>query len=121
MIKTIFENIFTINKPLKKEDFFKYSFVLILFQMIMVWFFYIKYFSFTKPSEFVLTFILSIALVEIPFLYIYYVLSTKRIWDILGEKNLSLLLNIILMAAAIIILPLFPIIYIMLLLLPSKN
>lgn len=121
MLKTLFNVLFSVDEPIKKEEFFKYSFVLILFQVLLVWFYYMKHFSVTRPSMFLLLFILLLIFVEVPFLYIYYMLSSKRVWDISGEKLFSFLINILLMILSIGFLPLFPVIYVFLLLLPSKS
>lgn len=115
------KTLLTINLPMNREKFFKFSFVLILIQVCLVLTYWHNFFMETKPSEIVLSYITLIAFVEIPFLYIYYIISTKRLWDILGDKYRSIFANIIFLIFSIAILPLFPLIYILLLLLPSKS
>ena len=115
------KTLLTINLPMNKEKFFKFSFVLILIQVFLVLTYWHNFFTETKPSEIILSYITLIAFVEIPFLYIYYILSTKRLWDILGDKYTSIFANIIILILSIAILPLFPLIYILLLLMPSKS
>ena len=115
------KTLLTINLPMNREKFFKFSFVLILIQVCLVLTYWHNFFMETKPSEIVLSYITLIAFVEIPFLYIYYIISTKRLWDILGDKYRSIFANIIILIFSIAILPLFPLIYILLLLLPSKS
>ena len=121
MVKHWFEVLFLPKEPLTKEQFFKYSFVLILLQAFMVWLYYVNNFSLTRPFDFIFVFLLLLIFVEIPFLCAYYMLSSKRIWDITGEKLLSFFLNIILMFVSILLLPLFVVVYVLLLLLPSKK
>ena len=75
-----------INEPMGQKTYFKYSFCLILIQALLVLIFTGIYFTIKIPIQFILLLIAFLLIVEIPFLYIYYIFCTKRIWDITQDK-----------------------------------
>lgn len=118
----IFEHIYDTDAPMKREDFFKLSLVLLFLQIAGILAFVFIYFIKTdSPYDFFILFWTFIFFVELPILYAYFIASVKRFWDILGENKLNIWLNLLYFIFSIIIFPIFIITYVILILFPSYS
>ena len=96
-MNNVLEDFFKFKMPLTREVFFKQSIVLLIIQTLLALFMTYAMFVFRKPWQFILILALVIGF-EIPVLSSYFVLSTRRIWNLTGELQKSLLINIVLFA-----------------------
>lgn len=96
-MNNIMEDYFKLKMPLTREVFFKQSIVLLIIQTLLALFMTYAMFVFKKPWQFILMLIGIIAF-EIPILSSYFILSTRRIWNLTGELQKSLFINIVLFA-----------------------
>lgn len=96
-MNNVLEDFFKLKMPLTREVFFKQSIVLLIIQTLLALFMTYAMFVFRKPWQFILILVLVIGF-EIPVLSSYFVLSTRRIWNLTGELQKSLLINIVLFA-----------------------
>lgn len=96
-MNNVLEDFFKFKMPLTREVFFKQSIVLLIIQTLLALFMTYAMFVFRKPWQFILILVLVIGF-EIPVLSSYFVLSTRRIWNLTGELQKSLLINIVLFA-----------------------
>lgn len=94
-MNNVLEDFFKLKMPLTREVFFKQSIVLLIIQTLLALFMTYAMFVFRKPWQFILILVLVIGF-EIPVLSSYFVLSTRRIWNLTGELQKSLLINIVL-------------------------
>lgn len=94
-MNNVLEDFFKFKMPLTREVFFKQSIVLLIIQTLLALFMTYAMFVFRKPWQFILILVLVIGF-EIPVLSSYFVLSTRRIWNLTGELQKSLLINIVL-------------------------
>lgn len=91
------EDYFKFRTPLTREVFFRQSMVLLIIQTLLALFMTYAMFVFKKPWQFVLMLAFLIGF-EIPVMCSYFVLSTRRIWNLIGELQKSLLINVVLFA-----------------------
>jgi hypothetical protein len=96
-MNNVLEDFFKLKMPLTREVFFKQSIVLLIIQTLLALFMTYAMFVFRKPWQFILILVLVIGF-EIPVLSSYFVLSTRRIWNLTGELQKSLLINVVLFA-----------------------
>lgn len=87
------DNYFKLNTPLTKEVFFKQSIILIILQSILALFMASAMFIYKKPWEFIIIFFI-IIIFEIPLLTSYFIMTTRRLWNITGKRQQALLINI---------------------------
>ncbi len=120
MYSKLFNTLCKINEPMNKETFFKISITLLIIQIAFVFLYTFVHFSLKNPYHIVILFFVFLVLIAIPILYMYFILSTKRIWDITGSKLKSLAINIPLFVASIIVFPLLIVVYVCLLLIEGK-
>ena len=114
-------SIYKIDKKFNKKNFFANSIVLFLIQFFTFAVYTILYSIMDKiyiPLALFVGFLLLL-----PILYFNFVVTTKRIWDIIGGKYLSILLTVILFLILGICIYIFPfaffIVYFLLLFLPG--
>lgn len=113
-------SLFKIDKPMDRFTFFKQSVILLVFQIFSVGMYAFLHFKIITPILFLLLFILFLLLVEFPVLYIYYVMSSKRLWSIFGSK-VSLIIYLPVFIISIPLIFLLIIEYFLLLILPEKS
>lgn len=94
-MNNVLEDYFKFKMPLTREVFFRQSIVLLIIQTILALFMTYAMFVFRKPWQFILILAFVIGF-EIPVLSSYFVLSTRRIWNLTGELQKSLWINIVL-------------------------
>ena len=118
----IFEHIYDTDKPISREHFFKLSLVLVVLQIIGVLAFtFIYFFKSDSPYDFLILFWCFIIFVEFPILYAYFIATVKRMWDILGENNLNIWMNLLFFIFSLIVIPVCIIMYVILILIPGKS
>ncbi len=121
MFKNLPKDLFVINEPMKRETYFKFSICLIALQVLLVLLFTGINFVIKVPAQFVLLFLALMAFVLIPFLYMYFIICTKRIWDITDDKFNAIWISAIAFIFCIIKFPLFILMFIILVLIPSRG
>ena len=119
-----FENLLKINNPIGRFEFFKYSILIAILQLIFALIF-VYATSNILGLKSIIWFPLAFAIiVELPLLYLYFVQSAKRLWDITGEKNNAIIINIFIFIISVIgmisFAPLALIIYLVLILCQGK-
>ena len=121
MNNTILRGLIKIDEPMGRETYFKFSICLIALQILLVLMYAGITFTVKIPAQFVLMFLAFMFLVEIPFLYMFFVLCTKRIWDITDDKFNALWISAIALIFSLFIPPMFVLMFIVLVLLPSRG
>ncbi len=119
-----FENLLKINNPSGRLEFFKYTILIAILQLIFALIF-VYATSNILGLKSIIWFPLAFAIiVELPLLYLYFVQSAKRLWDITGEKNNAIIINIFIFIISVIgmisFAPLALIIYLVLILCQGK-
>ncbi len=109
-----------IDKPMDRFTFFKQSVILLVVQILSVGMYAFLHFKIITPILFLLLFILFLFLIEIPILYVYYVMSSKRLWSIFGSK-VSFIIYLPIFIISIPLIFLLIIEYFLLLILPEKS
>ena len=121
MMKFISDNFLKINEPMGRETYFKRAICLIALQVLLVLIYAGVTFMVKIPSQFVLMFLGFMFFIEIPFLYVYFILCTKRLWDITGDKFNAIWISAIACIFSIFKAPLFLLMFIILILLPTRG
>ncbi len=96
-MNNVLDDYFKFKMPLTREVFFRKTMVLLVIQTLLALFMTYAMFVFKKPWQFVLMLAFIIGF-EIPVLCSYFVLSTRRIWNLTGQLQKSLLINVVLFA-----------------------
>ena len=110
-----------IDEPMKRETYFKYSICLILLQVILVLIFAGINFLIKVPAQFILLFIVFMIFVEIPILYMFFSLCSKRIWDLTKDKFISILACAIIFIISLYMPLIFAILFGVLAILPTPT
>lgn len=119
------KNYYKIISPCDRFNFFQKSMVLFVLQLVFGVTFWIltTYVSGIKSMLWLTP--LFLIFIELPLLYLYFVLSARRIWSILGVFKISIFLAVILFILSLMGFIYFPVlavlIYIMFLLLPERD
>ncbi len=121
MKNLILNNFLKINEPIGRETYLKCSVCLIALQVLLVLLYAGINFMIKIPAQFILLFLAFMIFVELPVLYVYFVLSTKRIWDVTEDKFNALWISAIATIFAVIKPPLFVLMFIVLVLLPTRG
>jgi len=119
------KNLCLIKTPCDRFNFFQKSIILFIIQL----FFGIIFWTLTSYVTGIKSILwltpVFLLFVELPLLYLYFVLSARRIWSILGVFKLSVAVAVILFIVSVVGFIYFPIlavlIYIMFLLLPERD
>lgn len=110
-----------IDEPINRETYFKYSICLILLQVILVLIFAGINFLIKVPAQFILLFIVFMVFVEIPILYMFFSLCSKRLWDIIQDKFISILVCAIIFIIGFFMPLIFAIMFGFLAILPTRE
>lgn len=117
-------NLFIIDMPISKINYFVYSVILFIIQLIGVAIYYGLYFSLNNPKSFIILLILFILICGIPLIYLNFINCVKRMWDIVGDYHKGLWLTVGMFAISIFCIFLFPlallIFYLALIFTPGK-
>lgn len=112
-----------IDNKFDERTFFVNSVILFLIQLVVAFIYTFTYFALDKIWIPLALFVGIIML--LPIVYFNFVITSKRIWDITGVKNLSIILTIVLFIILGICLYIFPIAffisYFLLLILPGNR
>ena len=119
-----FENLLKINNPIGRFEFFKYSILIAILQLIFALIFVYATSNILGLKSIIWFPLVFAIIVELPLLYLYFVQSAKRLWDITGEKNNAIIINIFVFIISVIgmisFAPLALIIYLVLILCQGK-
>ena len=109
-----------IDKPMDRLTFFRQSVVLLCVQIISVLIYAFIHFHIVTPILFIALFVFFLLFVEFPVLYLYFIMSSKRIWSAFGVRVSTLLYcPIFIISILLIFLLIFE--YFALLILPEKS
>lgn len=109
-----------IDKPMDRLTFFRQSVILLLVQIICVLIYAFIHFQIVTPILFLALFVFFLIFVEFPILYLYFIMSSKRIWSAFGIR-ISTLLYCPIFIISIPLIFLLIIEYFLLLILPEKS
>lgn len=119
-----FENLLKINNPIGRFEFFKYSILIAILQLIFALIFVYATSNILGLKSIIWFPLVFAVIIELPLLYLYFVQCAKRLWDITGEKNNAILINIFVFVISVIgmisFAPLTLIIYLVLILCQGK-
>lgn len=119
-----FENFLKINNPSGRLEFFKYTILIAILQLIFALIFVYAMKNILGLKSIIWFPLVFAIIVELPLLYLYFVQSAKRLWDITGEKNNAIIINIFVFIISVIgminFAPLALIIYLVLILCQGK-
>lgn len=119
-----FENFLKINNPSGRLEFFKYTILIAILQLIFALIFVYAMKNILGLKSIIWFPLVFAIIVELPLLYLYFVQSAKRLWDITGEKNNAIIINIFVFIISVIgmisFAPLAFIIYLVLILCQGK-
>ena len=117
-------NLFKINNPSGRLEFFKYSISIAFLQLIFALIFVYITNNILGLKSIIWFPLVFAVIVELPLLYLYFVQCGKRLWDITGEKNSAIIINIFVFLISVIgmisFAPLALIIYLVLILCQGK-
>lgn len=103
-----FKSLYKINEPICRFDFFKIVTALIIFQLAGAGLSILVYKLWCDtPIQFLVLFFMYVILIQIPVLYVYFITSTQRIWDIIRKYPLCIWINIPLVILSVFFAPLF--------------
>lgn len=102
-------NLLKFDMPIGKLRFFVNSIILFIIQMIVVALYYLCYFITKSPESFIILFGIFSLIFGIPLLYLNFVNTTKRMWDITGTFHKGLWFSVGLFVTSFICVFLFPI------------
>lgn len=102
-------NLFIIDMPINKLNFFIYSIILFIIQIVGVLLYYGLYFTIKSPSSFVILLALFILIFGIPLLYLNFINCVKRMWDITGNYHRGFWITVGMFAVSVFCIFLFPI------------
>ena len=119
-----FENLLKINNPIGRFEFFKYSILIAILQLIFALIFVYATSNILGLKSIIWFPLVFAIFIELPLLYLYFVQSAKRLWDITGEKYNAIIINIFIFIISVIgmisFVPLALIIYLVLILRQGK-
>lgn len=101
-------NLLKIDMPIGKLRFFVNSIILFIIQMIVIALYYLCYFITKSPESFLILFGIFLLVFGIPLLYLNFVNTVKRMWDIAGTFHRGLWLSVGLFVISFICVFLFP-------------
>lgn len=111
-------------QKISRIDFFKSTIILFIFQLFIALIFWLLT-SFTGVKSILWLTPLFIIFIELPILFIYFILCSRRLYSILDAKILSTILNFILFILSLVGFIHIPflalLVYLMLLLLPERG
>ncbi len=102
-------NLLKFDMPIGKLRFFVNSIILFIIQMIVVALYYLCYFITKSPESFIILFGIFSLIFGIPLLYLNFVNTVKRMWDITGTFHKGLWFSVGLFVTSFICVFLFPI------------
>lgn len=102
-------NLLKFDMPIGKLRFFVNSIILFIIQMLVVALYYLCYFITKSPESFIILFGIFSLIFGIPLLYLNFVNTTKRMWDITGTFHKGLWFSVGLFVTSFICVFLFPI------------
>ena len=97
-----FENFLKINNPSGRLEFFKYTILIAILQLIFALIFVYAMKNILGLKSIIWFPLVFAIIVELPLLYLYFVQSAKRLWDITGEKNNAIIINIFVFIISVI-------------------
>jgi uncharacterized membrane protein YhaH (DUF805 family) len=119
-----FDNLLKINNPSGRLEFFKYSICIAVLQLIFALVFLFLTSNVLGAKSIIWLPPFFVILFELPLLYLYFIQSAKRLWDITGNRNSAIMVNIFVFIISVIgmisFAPLALIIYLVLILCQGK-
>ena len=97
-----FDNILKINRPSGRLEFFKYSIYIAALQLIFALAFLFLTGNILGVKSIILLPLIFVILFELPLLYLYFIQSAKRLWDITGERNSAIIINVFVFIISVI-------------------